>query len=107
MACVAKRDGKKESKWRRHVAGQVTGGLPVRAYCRARGLSENSFYWWRRELQRRDQGKAAVARDISRIFRPLSPDTFSNKGIAKIVLSTKGGHGVVRELLDVLRTKEQ
>ena len=61
MAGVAKRDGKKESKWRRHVVGQVTGGLPVRAYCRAQGLSENRFYWWRRELQRRDQGKSAVA----------------------------------------------
>ena len=61
MAGVAKRDGKKESKWRCHVAGQVTGGLPVRAYCRAQGLSENSFYWWRRELQRRDQEKSAAA----------------------------------------------
>lgn len=61
MAGVAKRDGKKESKWRQQVAGQAASGLSVQAYCRARGLSENSFYWWRRELQRREHEQPTAA----------------------------------------------
>jgi hypothetical protein len=51
---VALRDGKKEAMWRRHVRGQSSECLSVRAYCAAHGLREYSFYWWRRELSRRD-----------------------------------------------------
>jgi transposase len=29
----------------------------VRAFCSARGISQPSFYWWRREIQRRDLGR--------------------------------------------------
>jgi len=54
------RDVKKESMWRRHVESQGRGGLSVRAYCTARGLQEYSFYWWRRELGRRDMAKPAA-----------------------------------------------
>ena len=51
---VALRNAKKEAMWRRHVRGQASGGLSVRAYCSAQGLQECSFYWWRRELARRE-----------------------------------------------------
>jgi hypothetical protein len=51
---VALRNAKKEAMWRRHVRGQASGGLSVRAYCAAQGLQECSFYWWRRELARRE-----------------------------------------------------
>jgi hypothetical protein len=60
MAGASKRDRKKESKWRQHVAGQAASGLAVRAYCRGRGLSEQSFHWWRRELVRRDGEKVGA-----------------------------------------------
>ena len=51
------RDGKKESMWRRHVQAQAQGGMTVRAYCAVHRLQEYSFYWWRRELARRDVTK--------------------------------------------------
>jgi hypothetical protein len=57
---VALRDAKKEAMWRRHVRGQARGGLSVRAYCSAHGLQEYSFYWWRRELARREANPPAV-----------------------------------------------
>jgi hypothetical protein len=60
MAGASKRDREKESKWRQHVAGQAASGLAVRAYCRGRGLSEQSFHWWRRELVRRAGEKTGV-----------------------------------------------
>ncbi len=52
---AAVRDQKKESLWRRRVAGQRGSGLSIRGYCQAQGLSEQAFYWWRRELLRRDR----------------------------------------------------
>lgn len=51
---MAARDLKKESLWRRIVQGQSGSGMSVRAWCRKRGVKEVVFYWWRRELARRD-----------------------------------------------------
>jgi hypothetical protein len=38
------------ARWKR-------SGLSVRTFCRAEGLNQGTFYWWRRELNRRDQPK--------------------------------------------------
>jgi hypothetical protein len=45
--------GEKEAFWRGVVEGFAKSGLTVRGYCSAAGVSEPSFYWWRRELARR------------------------------------------------------
>ena len=44
-------------------------GQSVRAYCRQTGLKESAFYFWRRELARRDR---PVDRDGSRAKTPAS-----------------------------------
>lgn len=53
---MAKRfqSAEKESYWRWHVDMQAAGGLSVRAYCGEHGLSEPTFYTWRRKIQERD-----------------------------------------------------
>ncbi len=48
------RDARKEQQWRRWIEAWRTSGLSVRAFCARHGLSPQSFYAWRRELQRRD-----------------------------------------------------
>ncbi len=48
------RDGSKEQYWRQVLAGWRSSGLSGRAYCHLRGISLPSFYWWRREIARRD-----------------------------------------------------
>jgi len=50
------RDLKKEADWRRHMKAQVGSGLSVGAYCRRHGLPMHGFYWWRREVGRRESG---------------------------------------------------
>jgi hypothetical protein len=37
-------------RWRR-------SGRSVRAFCRAEGISEPKFYWWRRRLEQSEQPK--------------------------------------------------
>jgi transposase len=49
------RDRAKERLWRQHLAAWRRSGLSVRAFCAAQGLSEPSFYSWRRMLTQRDR----------------------------------------------------
>ncbi len=55
MARGTRRDRKKDQFWRRRLAAQARSGLAVRAWCRQHGTQESAFYWWRRELARRDE----------------------------------------------------
>ena len=49
-----KRDASKEKFWREAMAEAGSSGQSVREFCRQRGLKENLFYAWRRELKTRD-----------------------------------------------------
>jgi hypothetical protein len=57
MATGKPRDESKERIWRQHIRDWQDSGLSVRGFCARRGLSQPSFYSWRRELQRRDSEK--------------------------------------------------
>lgn len=51
--------GSREGYWRGHVEARARSGESVRGYCRSRGLSESGFYFWKRELKRRDERAAS------------------------------------------------
>lgn len=56
-------DPELERAWRERISAWATSGLTARAYCRDQGVSEASFYTWRRKLQQRDgAGKSGRAR---------------------------------------------
>jgi len=76
------RDRAKERYWRRHLAAWRRSGQSVRAYCAGEGLSEPSFYAWRRvlaERNRRGGSKASrggsadtgAVRDAGSLFVPV------------------------------------
>lgn len=48
------RDLAKERGWRDLVKRQAASGLSVRAFCQREGLSQASFYGWRRTIGQRD-----------------------------------------------------
>jgi transposase len=48
------RDARKEQQWRQWIQRWRASGLSVAAFCARHGLRQQSFYAWRRELQRRD-----------------------------------------------------
>ena len=54
MSTTNQRDTRKERFWRTVLRQWRRSGLSVRAYCREQGLSEPSFYAWRRTLAARD-----------------------------------------------------
>lgn len=49
-----RRSVEKEAYWRSQFARQSARGLSIRMWCRETGVSEPTFYVWRRKLQKRD-----------------------------------------------------
>jgi transposase-like protein len=54
MAKGTARDLQKEAAWRRRLRQHTESGQSVRAWCRRHEVTETAFYWWRKELARRD-----------------------------------------------------
>jgi transposase len=63
MAKGKQRDGRREARWRGVLSEQEQSGLGVRAFCRMKGVRETAFYYWRRELQRRQAEQVQRGRD--------------------------------------------
>lgn len=61
------RDAAKERFWREVIGVHAGSGLSVKAHCLKHGISEASFFAWRRELARRD----AELRHPSKASQPL------------------------------------
>ena len=50
----ARRDPEKEKLWRATMQEHAKSEKSVHEFCGEKGLKENQFYGWRRELKRRD-----------------------------------------------------
>jgi hypothetical protein len=59
-----RRDPGKEKFWREALRQFAASGKSVRGFCSSRGLSEPSFYAWRRTLKQRDASAAAGTRSM-------------------------------------------
>jgi transposase-like protein len=57
---MRQRDAAKENYWRRLLGRWRQSGLTGRDFCAEHGVSEPSFYSWRREIARRDQQQATA-----------------------------------------------
>jgi hypothetical protein len=88
------RDPKKEAFWRETVARHRRGGLGVRAFCACEGLKETAFYFWRREIQRRDR---RVQRSTSAFVQlhPVEASTAASDAPLELILP-KARHLLIR-----------
>ena len=43
--------GSRSEDWRTRIVAQERSGVPVKQFCAQQGLTEQSFYYWRRRLQ--------------------------------------------------------
>ncbi len=50
----------KPEYWRNLIAEQAGGGQKVRPFCRERGITEPSFYYWRKRLRKRESVQFAL-----------------------------------------------
>jgi transposase-like protein len=54
MTKRGQRDQERERFWRGTLSAWRSSGQSVREFCERRDLTETAFYFWRKELQRRD-----------------------------------------------------
>ena len=50
----------KSEYWRKLIAEQEGGGQKVRPFCRERGITEPSFYYWRKRLRENETVRFAL-----------------------------------------------
>ena len=75
MARAQRRDPDKERFWRRMLRHWRRSGLSGRDFCGEHGLSEPSFYAWRRQIAERDRERSAgrAQRAARRQPQPAQP----------------------------------
>ena len=66
---IRRGDPRRRNYWEEVVRRWKEGGRSVREFCRAEGLRESAFYFWRRKLGRRGQPVGGVS--------PLPSEAFS------------------------------
>ena len=71
----------KPEYWRKLIAEQEGGGQKVRPFCRERGITEPSFYYWRKRLRKRESVQFALLET-----RPT--DTSSTTSAFELVLTS-------------------
>src|SRR5690348_3618326 len=78
----AKPANPKADEWAERIAAQQRGGLSVKQFCKEQGLTEYSFYAWRKRLQDRGPVRfALVERSARRQERTAEP-------VLEVVLAT-------------------
>lgn len=48
---AGKKSAEKASRWQEALERQAESGVSIRQFCEAAGLSEQSFYFWRKKLR--------------------------------------------------------
>jgi len=69
-------------QWHQIIEGQRSSGLTVAAYCRDRGVTEGSFYTWKRRLR----SPAKSNRSSAPVFVEVKPPSASAVGAIEICL---------------------
>ena len=46
--------------WRGRIAEQERSGLPIQQFCKERGITEQSFYVWRKRLRKQEPVRFAL-----------------------------------------------
>jgi hypothetical protein len=88
MAGKKDRDPRKEAYWRRQLRRYGESGLSVREFCLQQGLFESGFYFWRREIERRDREIGGTRKAA---FVPVVVQTAAESAIEVTLIS---GHVV-------------
>lgn len=95
----------KAQEWAERITAQQRSGVSVKQFCKERGVTEYSFYSWRKRLLEKDAVRfALVERRVTREERPA-------EAVLEVVL-TSGDRlrigvgvdaGTLRTVLDTLR----
>jgi transposase-like protein len=72
-----------EATWRARIARQQQSGRTGRSFCRQEKLKESAFYYWRRELSRRDGQSSGTS--VQRAARQPRANDFSTLRVMRSI----------------------
>lgn len=72
-----RRDIEKERYWGRVIGEAARSGVSIRRFCQQRQIRESQFYWWQRELKKRQQARALRKRNTSKATKDTGEATFA------------------------------
>ena len=95
----------KDDQWRERIAEHERRGLPVKQFCKERGLTECSFYAWRKRLRKKEPVRFAL------VERGAARQQCATEACLELVLASgeclRIGNGVdattLRTVLEALR----
>ncbi len=105
---MAKQTGRtqREQLWRKRIRQQLNSGRTIRDWCRHHKIKEASFYWWRRELARRDA--LAIEVEPTSAYRGCPAPTASGQRGGSVPARAQGLPGAEERAGDVrLRRQER
>ncbi len=90
--------------WRRLIGEQETAGAPVRKYCREHGVSEQSFYAWRKRLRKIEPMRFALVehRAAANGEAPPELEVLLASG-DRLRIGAGVNTGVLRAVVEILR----
>lgn len=101
---IEERTATKNDQWRERIVEQERSGLTVKQFCKERGVTECSFYAWRKRLRKKEPVRFAL------VERAALRESVA-EGCVELVLASgerlRIGSGVdgttLRTVLEVLR----
>src|ERR1700680_1241787 len=95
----------KTDEWAERIAAQQRSGNSVKKFCKEQGLTEGSFYTWRKRLQKREPVRFAL------VDRGATRQEPATEGALELVMATgerlglgaRVGGATLRAVLQVLR----
>src|SRR6266581_3520945 len=96
----------KREEWAGRIAAQQRSGMSVKRFCKERGLTEYSFYAWRKRLQKEEPVRFAL------VDRRAARQDWATEAALELVLASgerlRIGAGVdaarLRTVLEAVRT---
>jgi hypothetical protein len=95
----------KADQWAERIAAQQVSGIPVKQFCTEQGLTECSFYAWRKRLQKKAPIRFALV-DRGAARQEPSTETALELVLAtgeRLRIGARVDVGTLRRVLDALR----
>ena len=103
MAKPHLRDLQRERLWRRTFLAWQSSGQSIRAFCEEHELNESAFYFWRKELHKRDAEAQPAFVPVTVVPTPTTATIEVRCPSGHIVVVTGSDESILRSLFAALQ----